>query len=133
MRLNAGCACGITTEGTESVTLTQSMSNGPIHIALYEIAGVASAGCVDQTAAKNGSTAAQISALVVLVAVACSSPQVARDRGPAQPTARYVLPPPKEVREGTGAFVLSKRTQLRGEPSAVALLREELHASDGSV
>jgi hypothetical protein len=74
---------------------------------------------------------ARISLLVVLAGLACSSAQVARDRGPAQPTARYVLPPPKEVREGTGAFVLSKRTQVRGEPSAVALLQEELHASDG--
>src|SRR5215475_13608185 len=81
-------------------------------------------GC-DGLGASPRMATARISLLVVLAGLACSSSQVVRDRGPAQPTARYVLPPPKEVREGTGAFVLSKRTPIRGEPSAVALLREE--------
>ena len=66
--------------------------------------------------------------LVWAVLLACSSPRVARQ--PVASTVGYVLPPPKEVKEGAGAFVVSARTPIRGEPSAVALLREELHAAD---
>src|SRR5207253_4963599 len=69
--------------------------------------------------------------VLVLVAISCASPQAGHDRGDAiSRTAPYVLPPPKEVHEGAGAFVLSSRTPIHGEPSAVALLREELHAGD---
>ena len=60
--------------------------------------------------------------------LACSSPQ--RPVEPPPAPMRSVLPPPREVHDGSGAFTVTSRTPIRGEATSAALLREELHAPD---
>lgn len=56
-KVNAWFVCNAK-PGAETVSLTQSFNNGPVHISVFEIAGAALSGCVDQKGQNVVSTAA---------------------------------------------------------------------------